>query len=96
MAVSVVSFSFSRAAQPGAQGLSFQLSAGFLYPILLPTGFQNYWGPRGPLRPGVAFPTTSYQQLLWTPTQSGPRGPLRPGVSFPTSYSNSNSLICLD
>ena len=38
MAVSVVSFSFSRAAQPAAQG-----------PTLL------------------AFSTTSYQQLLWTP-----------------------------
>ena len=33
-------------------------------------------GSRGPLRPSVAFPTTSYQQLLWSPTQSGaPRAP---------------------
>ena len=55
-------------AQPEARGLSFLLSAGFLYHILSPTGLQNYWGPRGPLRPGVAFPTTSYQQLLWSPT----------------------------
>ena len=76
MAVSVVSFLFSRAAQPEAQGLSFLLSAGFLYHNLSPTGLQNYWGPRARLRPGVAFPTTSYQQLLWTPTQSGaPRAP---------------------
>ena len=37
MAISVVSFSFSRAAQPEAQGLSFLLSAGFLYHILSPT-----------------------------------------------------------
>ena len=54
--------------QPEAWGLSFLLSAGFLYHILSPTGLQNYWGPRGPLWPGVAFPTTSYLQLLWTPT----------------------------
>ena len=55
-------------APPKARGLSFLLSAGFLYHILSPTGLRNYWGPRGPLRPGVAFPTTSYQQPLWTPT----------------------------
>ena len=53
MAVNVVSFSFSRAAQPEAQGLSSLL----------------------------AFSTTSYQQLLWTPTLltsnsiGGPKGP---------------------
>ena len=36
----------------------------------------HHRGSRGPLRLGVAFPTTSYQQLLWTPTQSGaPRAP---------------------
>ena len=40
----------------------------------------------------LAFSTTSYRQLLWTPTQSkapqgpqGPQGPLRPGVAFPTT-----------
>ena len=88
MAVSVVSFSFSRAAQPEAQGPSSLLDDGFLYCILSSTGLQNsiggpegpfdrvwlslphlfsdvsdpqlYWGPRGPLRPSVAFPTTSY------------------------------------
>ena len=49
MAVNVVSFSFSRAAQL------------------------------------LAFPTTSYQQLLWTPTHQGLQGPLRPGVAFPTT-----------
>ena len=76
MAVSAVSFSFSRAAQPEAQGLSFLLSAGILYHILSPTGLRNYWGPQRPLWPGVAFPTTSYQQLLWTPThQEAPRAP---------------------
>ena len=85
MAVSVVSFSFSRASQPEAQGLSFLLSAGFLYHILSSTGLQNYWGPQGPLRPGVDFPTTPYQQLLWTPTHQGSRRPLQPGVAFPTT-----------
>ena len=38
MAVSVVSFSFSRAAQPDAQEPSFLLDDGFLYCILSPTG----------------------------------------------------------
>ena len=54
MTVNVVSFSFSRAAQPDAQR-----------PTLL------------------AFSTTSYQQLLWTPTQSG--APMAPsaGLSLP-------------
>ena len=83
MAVSVVSFSFSRAAQPEAQGPSSLLDDGFLYCILSPTGLQDYYGPRGPLRPGVAFPTTSYQQLLWFPTQSGAPRALRPVVAFP-------------
>ena len=85
MAVSVVSFSFSRAAQPEAQGLSFLLSAGFLNHILSPTSLRYYWGPRRPLRPGVAFPNTFYQQLLWSPTHQGLQGPLRPGVAFPTT-----------
>ena len=41
MAISIVSFSFSRAAQPEAQGPSFLLSAGFLYHILSPTGLVS-------------------------------------------------------
>ena len=41
MAISVVSFSFSRADQPEAQGLGFLLSAGFLYHILSPTGLVS-------------------------------------------------------
>ena len=45
MAVSAVSFSVSRAAQPEPRGLSFLLIAGFLYHILSPTGLRNYWGP---------------------------------------------------
>ena len=49
MAVSVVSFSFSRAAQPEAQGPSSLLDDGFLYCILSPTGLQNsIRGPEGP------------------------------------------------
>ena len=49
MAISVVSFSFSRAAQPEARELSFLLSAGFLYHILSPTGLQTPSGvPRTP------------------------------------------------
>ena len=48
MAVSVVSFSFSRAAQPEAQGPSSRLDGGFLYCILSPTGLQNsIGGPEG-------------------------------------------------
>ena len=33
----------------------------------------------------LAFSTTSYQQLLWTPTHQGLQGPLRPGVAFLTT-----------
>ena len=40
MAVSVVPFSFPRAAQPEAQRLSFLLRAGFLYPILSATSLD--------------------------------------------------------
>ena len=73
MAISVVSFSFSRAAQPEAQGLSSLLDDGFLYCILSPTGLvpKLHQGFPGPLRPGVCFP---YHIL--SPTQSGaPRPP---------------------
>ena len=49
MAISIVSFSFSRAAQPEAQGPSSLLDDGFLYCILSPTGLQNsIRGPEGP------------------------------------------------
>ena len=44
MANSVVSFSFSRAAQPEAWGSSLQ-DADFLYRILPPTGLQTHWLP---------------------------------------------------
>ena len=44
MAISVVSFSFSRAAQPEAWRPSL-LNADFLYRILSPTGLQTHWLP---------------------------------------------------
>ena len=54
---------------PGAQ-----LSAGWWLSLL---HLITNWSPklhrrsRGPLRPGVAFPTTSCLRHLWSPTQSG-------------------------
>ena len=59
MAVNVVSFSFSRAAQPEALGATL-LGDGFLYFILSASSLvpKLYRGSRGPHRPGVAFPTT--------------------------------------
>ena len=93
---SALCLSRSPDAQLQARGLSFLLSAGFLYHILSPTGLWNYWGPQGPLRPGVAFPTTSYQQLLWSPTLltsnsiRGPEGPFSlVWLSLPHLISNS-------
>ena len=53
---SALCLSCSPDAQPEARGLSFLLSAGFLYHIWSPTGLQNYWGPRGPLLLGGGFP----------------------------------------
>ena len=62
MAISVVSFSFSRAAQPEAQGPLCWVMAFFIasYQHLLWT--PNHQGLK-PLQPGVAFPTTSLLQL---------------------------------
>ena len=63
---SALSFSFSWCSTggPGAH------SAGFLYCILSPTGLvpKLHQGSRGPLRPGVAFPTTSRLYHIWSPT----------------------------
>ena len=54
MAVSVVSFSFSRAAQPEAQGPNSLLDDGFLYCILSPTSLDpNSSGAQGPF--GLAW-----------------------------------------
>ena len=83
MAVSVVSFSFSRLSKPEAQGptlLTFS-TASYHQRVSETTG-----DPEGPFISGVAFPTTSYQQLLWTPTHQGPREPLWPGVVFPSTF----------
>ena len=93
MAINVVSFSFSWCSTggPGAQ-----LSAGWwlslLHFISNFSGPQLNWGlqlirvPR-PLRPDVAFPTTSRQKLQqisqWNP--SGASRPLRPDVALPTT-----------
>ena len=76
MAVSVVSFSFSRAAQPEAQGPSSQVDDGFLYCILSPTGLQNsIGGPESPFgRVWLSLPhlVSNYVQSL-TLTSGRPR-----------------------
>ena len=71
MAISVVSFSFSRAAQLETQGLT-SLDAGFLYCILSPTGLQTHWGAPRPLLPGGGilyhiFSPTSLSPTHWLP-----------------------------
>ena len=57
MAVSAVSFSFSRAAQPEARGLSFLLSAGFPYHIFSATSLDpnSIGGSKGPF--GLVWPS---------------------------------------
>ena len=57
MAVSVVSFSFSMAAQPEVQRPTLLAFSTISYQQLLWT--PTHQGPQGPHRPGVAFPTTS-------------------------------------
>ena len=67
MAISVVSFPFSRATQQEAQRPT-QLSAGFLYRLLSPTGLQTPSGvPRAPSA-GCGFPYHICLQLVWSPT----------------------------
>ena len=70
MAISVVSFLFSRAAQPEAQGPISLLDDCFLYRILSLTHLisNSIGGPEGPFCWVVAFSTTSCLQLLWSPT----------------------------
>ena len=88
MAVSVVSFSFSRAAQPEAQGPSSLLDDGFLYCILSPTGLQT---PSGVLRApsaGCGFPYHILSPTSLIPNSSGaPRAPSA-GLSLPHLISN--------
>ena len=84
MAISVMSFSFSRAAQPEAQGptlLAFS-TASYHQLVWSPNSIGVPEGPFGrvwlslphliynssDLQLCQAFSTTSYQQLLWTPT----------------------------
>ena len=57
---------------------------------------KHHRGSRGPLRPGVAFPTTSYQQLLCTPTHQGPKGPLSPGFLCHILSITPTLTSCLD
>ena len=65
MAVSVVSFSFSRAAQPEAKGLSPLLGDGFLYCILSATSLDpNSSGPQGPPPPGFLYRILSITRLI--------------------------------
>ena len=77
MAVSVVSFSFSRAAQrPTPQG------AGFLHCILSPTGLQTPSGvPRAPSA-GCSFPYHILCPTSLIPNSSGPQGPPPPGFFY--------------
>ena len=67
---SALSFSFSRDAQPEAQGPSSLLDDSFLYHILSLTHLisNSIGGPEGPFCWVVAFPTTSCLQLIWSPT----------------------------
>ena len=69
MAVNVVSFSFSRCST-GSPGPTL-LGDGFLYCILSASSLvpKLHRSSRGPLRPGVAFPTTS--RLSPSPTLTG-------------------------
>ena len=81
MAVSVVSFLFSRAAQSDAQGLISLLDDGFLYCILSPTGLQKYCGPRG-------FPYHILSPTSLIPNSSGAPRALSAGISLPHLISN--------
>ena len=73
MAISVVPFSFSRAAQLEARRPSSLLDDGFVYHILSLTHLisNSIGGPEGPSCWVVAFSSTTSLRLLWSPTQSG-------------------------
>ena len=65
--------------RPGAQlSAGWWLSLLHLITNLSPKLHRESWGP---LRPGVAFPTTSCLQRLWSPTHQGPKSPLRRAFS---------------
>ena len=93
MAISVVSFSFSRAAQPDARGLCSLLDDGFLYRILSLTHLiSNSGGPEGPFCRVVAFSTTSSPTHLISNLIGGPRAPSA-GWWLSLPHLVSNSLI---
>ena len=81
------------------RGLSSLVDDGFPYCILSATSLDpNSIGGPEPLRPGVAFPTTSCLRRLWSPTQSGaPRAPSAWRV-FPYHNSSLTPTLtsCLD
>ena len=83
MAVSAVSFSFSGAAHPEAQGPSSLLDDSFLYCILSPTGLQNsIGGPEGPFgRVELSLPHL-LSDVSDPQFNQGPQGPPPPGVAF--------------
>ena len=92
MAIRIVSFSFSWCST-GGPGAQLSAECWLSLPHLVTNGSPKLLGARGPLRPGVVFPTTSYQQLLWSPTHQGPqliRGSKGPsaGLSLPHLISN--------
>ena len=57
-AISVVSFSFSRCST-GGPGVQLFAECWLSLPHLVTNGSPKLLGPRGPLLPGEAFPTTS-------------------------------------
>ena len=88
MAISVVSFSFSRASQPGAWGPS--LSGTCSHPsIFSPTGLQTHWGSRGPLLPhgGFLYNILSLTHLISNSLllNRGPGGPFCWVLAFSTA-----------
>ena len=96
MAVSVVSFSFSWCSTggPGAH-LSAEWWLSLLHLI-------TNWSPKlhresqGPLRPGVAFPTTSWLRRLWSPTVWLPVLTELYNTSTPTQSSTQSSTQSLE
>ena len=88
MTVSVLSFSFSRAAQSEAQRPSSLLDDGFLYCILSPTGLQNSIGVPTAPSAGCGFPYHILSPTSLNPNSSGaPRAPSA-GLSLPHLISN--------
>ena len=84
MAVSIMSFSFSRAAQPEAQGLNSLLDDGFLYCILSPTGLQNsIGGPEGPFGLVWLFLPHLISNSVRSLTHQGPQGSPSTRLSLP-------------